>query len=233
MSLIEFVAYLFYERTGDRSRLLHGGRLTQQYCVDQWSKAEQQRLRYIENNQLEFRLETIQGLTDAYRQRVRKSRSLTGNVNKNTSNGTIEPDANDVGRRLILSASFTGGPRYMYQRFMDAMAIIKGNLRLGQTAADRPDIVARDFMRKLKAISKDLDEGVLGIQAARIHVVEYQNRVSDGLPDKEKYPQLYETVVTCMPHGSCGDANPNYPCMKNGKCSKTFPKQLSEETNDG
>ncbi|OWY99785.1 Helitron helicase [Phytophthora megakarya] len=171
MSLIEFVAYLLYDRTGDHSRLLHGGRLTQQYCVDQWSKAEQQRLRYIENNQLEFRLETIQGRTDANRH---EECARLGNVNKNTSNGTIEPDANDVGRRLILSPSFTGGPRYMYQRFMNAMAIvrelgapnrfitytcnpIKGNLRPGQTAADHPDIVARDFMRKLKAINKGFD----------------------------------------------------------------------------
>ncbi|OWY92737.1 Helitron helicase [Phytophthora megakarya] len=146
---------------------------------------------------------------------------------QNTSNGTIEPDANDVGRRLILPPCFTGGPRYMCQQFMDAMAIvrelgapnlfitytcnpkwveIKENLRPGQTAADRPDILARVFMQKLKAISKDLDEGVLGIQAARIHTPEDKpltaeavNRlVSAELPDKEKHPQLYETVVTCM-----------------------------------
>ncbi|POM72366.1 Helitron helicase-like protein [Phytophthora palmivora] len=67
MSLREFVAYLLNDRTGSHSLLLLGGRLTQQYCVDQWAKMEQERLRYIENNQLEFRLETIQGLTDTYR----------------------------------------------------------------------------------------------------------------------------------------------------------------------
>ncbi|OWY93284.1 Helitron helicase [Phytophthora megakarya] len=160
---------------------------TQQYCVDQRSKAEQGRLRYIENNQLKFRLETIQGLTDAYRHEGTEAHRVAAMYEleqtaqdsvtcrerqQNTSNGTIEPDANDVGRRLILPPSFTGGPRYMYQRFMDAMAIvrelgapnlfitytcnpkwveIKENLRPGQTAADRPDIVARVFMQNVES----------------------------------------------------------------------------------
>ncbi|OWZ05530.1 Helitron helicase [Phytophthora megakarya] len=194
--------------------------------------------------------------------------SVTGrDRQQNTSNGTIELDANDVGRRLILPPSFTGGPRYMYQRFMDAMAIVRElgapNLFITYTcnpkkltarsnSADLPDIVARGFMQKLKAINKNPDESVLGIQAARIHVVEYQKRglphahillisrpvdrpltaedvnrlVSAERPDKEKHPHAFETVVVCMLHGPCGDAYPNCPRMKNGKCDtmsvKTF-----------
>ncbi|POM80921.1 Helitron helicase-like protein [Phytophthora palmivora] len=54
---------------------------------------------------------------------------------------------------------------------------IKENLRPGEKASDRPDIVARVFMQKLKTLNKDLDEGLLGIVAARIHVVEYQKRI--------------------------------------------------------
>ncbi|OWZ15001.1 Helitron helicase [Phytophthora megakarya] len=82
----------------------------------------------------------------------------------------------------------------MYQRFLDATAIfgetgapslfitmpcnpklpeIKEKLRRGQKSSDRPDIDARVFMEKLKELNKDFDEGVLGIQAARVHVVEY------------------------------------------------------------
>ncbi|POM73708.1 Helitron helicase-like protein [Phytophthora palmivora] len=273
MSLREFVAYPLYDRTGSHSLLLLKGRLTQQYCVDQWAKAEQERLRYIENNQLECRLETIQGLTDAYRhegteahriaavhdleQYARNSTSNWG-YRQNTCEEEIGLDASNIGRRLILPPSFTvdlaictNGSRMQWQSYVSLE-----NIRPGQTASDRPDIVARVFMAKLKSLCKGLDEGVLGIQAARIHVVEYQKRglphahillivrpedkpltaqdvdrlVSAEIPDKEKQPDLYETVITCMLHGSCGDANKNSPCMNNGRCSKKFPKPLADET---
>ncbi|KAG3242502.1 hypothetical protein PI124_g12647 [Phytophthora idaei] len=126
----------------------------------------------------------------------------------------------------------------------------------GQTAQDRPDIVARVWQLKLGAELKDLDEGALGRVHARIYAVEFQKRglphthilvilaeedkprtrqiidnmMSAELPDKEKNPQLYETVTTCMIYGPCGAAYPNAVCMKDGKCTKSFPKPLSEVT---
>ena len=89
----------------------------------------------------------------------------------------------------------------MVQQYQDAMAIvarkgkpdyfltmtanpewkeIKENLFPGQTASDRPDLVARVFQMKLNAISDDLfKKKVLGEVAAQIHVTEFQKR---GLP---------------------------------------------------
>ncbi len=49
---------------------------------------------------------------------------------------------------------------------------------------------------------------------------------SAQIPDKETHPLLYETVSTMMLHGPCSEAR----CIKDGKCSKKFPKQFSEAT---
>ncbi|GMF51296.1 unnamed protein product [Phytophthora fragariaefolia] len=125
-----------------------------------------------------------------------------------------------------------------------------------QSAQDRPDVVARVYQMKLTALLKDLDEGVLGRFQARIYVVEFQKRglphahilailaeedkprtreiidklVSAELPDPETNPQLYETILTCVMHGSCGAANPSCACMKDGKCTKGYQKPLAEVT---
>lgn len=258
--------------------------------MDQWAKAEQERLRYIEKNQLEYRLKTLQGITDALRSEsveihrlaadevVAQGASRRNNCQTDVTTATgTDPEAGNLGRRVIIPPKFTGGPRYMYQRFSDAMVIvretgapnlfitmtcnpswpkIKENLKSGQKAPDRPELVARVFVQKLKPLDKDLDEGILGIQAARVQVVDYQKRglphahilvilrpedrptcaeevdrsVSAGLPNKETHAELYETVMSSMLHGPCGREHPNFPCMKNGKCSKKFPKSLSEET---
>lgn len=129
----------------------------------------------------------------------------------------------------------------------------------GQTASDRPDLSTRVFRLKLKALLSLLfTKGVIGRSVAHIHVVEFQKRglphahlliilapedkprgpvdydtlISAEIPDPATHPLLYETVSTCMMHGPCGPVlGPKSPCMdKEGKCSKRFPKQFSEET---
>ena len=93
-----------------------------------------------------------------------------------------------------------------------------------QTAADRPDVVARVFRLKLKAILEDLLENdMLGEVIVYIYVIEFQKRglphahillimasrhllrnatqydtvVSAELPDKLADPELFETVSKC------------------------------------
>ena len=111
----------------------------------------------------------------------------------------------------------------MMQQYQDAMAIVRAlgkpdlfititcnpkwkeitdYLLPGQTASDRPDLTARVFKLKMKAFLKDLSDGVLGVQLARIYVIEFQKR---GLPhahilmmlaeeDKPRFAQDYDKL---------------------------------------
>ena len=94
----------------------------------------------------------------------------------------------------------------MQQNYQDAMAIVRGfgfpdyfvtmtanpawpeitaNLREWETAADRPDLVARVFKLKLDELLRDLTEhGVMGQCKAYTWVIEFQKR---GLPHATRY----------------------------------------------
>ena len=79
----------------------------------------------------------------------------------------------DVGQRIVLPSSYRGGPRDMYQRFLDGMAVarhfkkvdifltmtanpawpeITRELLPHQSASDRPELISRVFRLKQKAL---------------------------------------------------------------------------------
>lgn len=53
------------------------------------------------------------------------------------------------------------------------------NLEPWQQVEHRPDMVARVFNLKLKSLLEELNEGLFGMQVARVHSIEFQKR---GLP---------------------------------------------------
>ncbi|XP_060178219.1 uncharacterized protein LOC132608159 [Lycium barbarum] len=82
-----------------------------------------------------------------------------------------------TGQRILLPASFIGGPRDMRRRYMDAMALvqhfgrsdlfitmtcnpdwveIQRELGAGQTPQDRPDLVTRVFRAKLQDLKDQI-----------------------------------------------------------------------------
>lgn len=50
------------------------------------------------------------------------------------------------------------------------------------------------------------------------------------VPDPIHEPNLYEIVKRCMVHGPCGAANPSASCMRDGNCTKRFPKSFQDST---
>ncbi|XP_057335095.1 uncharacterized protein LOC130673899 [Microplitis mediator] len=133
----------------DFNVFLMGRRLSQQWIVDSYVKIEKDRLNYCKFNQKKLRAESYQGLLD----------HLQSRVNNNNSNSNI-------GKIVILPSSFSGSSRNMLQHYQDAMSIVRkfrkpdlfvtmtcnpkwreitDNLLPGQSASDRPDLVARVF----------------------------------------------------------------------------------------
>ena len=54
------------------------------------------------------------------------------------------------------------------------------------------------------------------------------------IPCQETDPTLHNIVKANMVHGPCGtDVNPHGVCMKNGSCSKKYPRQFITQTQQG
>ena len=49
--------------------------------------------------------------------------------------------------------------------------------------------------------------------------------ISAEFPSLENEPKIHDLVSKFMIYGSCGTINSLFPCMKNNKCSKYYPKK--------
>jgi hypothetical protein len=260
MTQVQFYSYRLHTRENEFPIIHCGGRLFQQYACDIWISTDQNRLRWVENNQPQLRAALYSGLEDA------------------VGHGDPDVDLNDIGHRVVLPSSYTGGPRYMNQRFQDAIAVaryyhgfdlfitftsnsnwpeINAALLPGQTAADRPDIVVRVFnMYKTSLIDELRKDNIFGSTLTFVYTIEFQKRglphmhlllsllprfrpnspeqvdtiIRATWPDPEREPRLFNIIKRRMVHGPCGRANPDSPCMKDGKCSKGFPKPFQAKT---
>ncbi|XP_034934873.1 uncharacterized protein [Chelonus insularis] len=237
VSRAAYVKYLMSIRNDEFNVFLRGGRLFQQWLVDNYVKIEKDQMTYHKNHQAQLRVDTYQGVHD-HLQRI-----------ANDSNSRI-------GKVVVLPATFTGSPRNMFQNYQDSMAIVRkygkpdlfvtmtcnphwkeitDNLLPNQIASDRPDLCARFF----------------GNVAAYVYVIEFQKRglphihllitlnsnskmttptivdryISAEIPDPNENPILHDIVMKNMIHGPCGNW-----CLINNKCSKHFPKDFQDET---
>lgn len=163
------------------NKLFRCQQLFQQYVVDAWAVVDQNKLDWFRNHQDELRADVYNGLVD----------TLTRD----------DVDSERIGQHVILPSSYTGGDRYMQQRYQNAMAInrhlskptlfitmtanpswpeIQRELLPHQTALDRPDLVFRVFHLKVQFLLADLKKHqIFGRYAGSVYTIEYQKR---GLP---------------------------------------------------
>ena len=195
----EFYAYYLNERDPTRDYIHLAGRLFQEWICMAWVSVENQKLNYQKMNQKALRADTYKNVKDATEERRQElgPRELVPREDGLFGDDRQQPA---IGRK-ILASSFVGGPRWYNAQFQDGMAIcreyhkpdyfitmtcnpnwpeIQEHLKEGQTAQDRPDIVARVFKQKKDQLLHDLiTGGVLGKTVANMHVIEFQKR---GLP---------------------------------------------------
>ncbi|XP_023739279.1 uncharacterized protein LOC111887346 isoform X1 [Lactuca sativa] len=178
-----YYAYHIHARSNIYSLVLNSCRLFQQYLVDAYTCIEQSRLDYFQSHQDQLRSEYVSGIYDAI------------------SNGDTE--SRSVGKRVLLPPSFTGGPRYMYSHYQDALSICRvyGNPQYFITFTcnvnwpeirrymdfqhqhdthSRADIIARVFRMKVKSFITFLKEDkTFETVIAHLYTIEFQKR---GLP---------------------------------------------------
>lgn len=257
VSQLEYVKCRLAFRPVDGFSLIHWSRsLMQQYVVDSYVRIETSRLNHIRMNQDKLRSSDYQSLTDhisasdgdpqAHGRRVILPSSVTGSPRYMIQN---YQDSMAMFRRIgtpDLFITITCNPNWDE---------ITSNLN-GLQSSDRPDLVCRVFKLKLKELIRDLTRnGIFGATSGFCYTIEFQKRglphahilltlqlqdkirrdeldsvISAEIPDPSVSPLLHSIVARNMIHGPCGPSYPAAKCMKDGKCSKGFPKRFSETT---
>ena len=233
------------------------GRLYHQYIVDNYAKIEMGRLNYLKMNQTNLRADLYKGVVDALNKfdfglDIGKITILPSSFSGGPRHMLqLFQDAMSCFRtygKPDLFITFTTNPMWPE---------ILNELKEFESPNDRPYLISRVFNLKLKALCDDLlNKHILGVTVAHIYVIEWQKRglphahiliclseqdkiktiddindlVSAQIPDSTIHKLAYETVSKCLMHGPCGPSFPNAPCMKDGKCSKHFPKEFAAET---
>lgn len=179
VTLLDYYAFYLQQHPDQGMLLLKSGHLSLQFWVDVYTCIEQNRLNWIRHNQGKLRTELYSGLQDA----IERGDTRT----------------EQVGKRIIVPSSFTGGRRNKAQYLQDAFAIccwagypdlfitftcnakwpeiqyMLDEAGGGQKPADRPDIVDRVFMIKLKELMRDIKEKKYFGETVASKSIDYQS----------------------------------------------------------
>ena len=168
-----YVYHLKVRDNGNDNYLMRGKRLFQEFCCMVWVAIENQRLLYLRLNQKALRADSYKSVKAATEEQIRETGPIADQVFADDHQRPA------IGRK-ILPGTHIGSPRWFNAKHQDGMAIlrkhrkpdlfitmtcnphwpeIKAELMEGQTAQDRPDIVARVFKLKKDQLMRDLING--------------------------------------------------------------------------
>ena len=255
----EYFKYHLHPRNNESNHIFMAGKLLQEYAVDAWATTEQRNLNWIRHNQHTIRADTYQGLTDAITANANENVQNAGQrlILPSSFSGSSRNMMQHCQDALAINRKFKGADFFLTMTANPNWPEINEALLPGQSPPDRPDLVNRVFKGKVDALKEDIfKKEYLGKTRGRVWTTEFQKRglphvhmiiflhpnakmrspeeidslLSAEFPDPDEQPELFELVLKFMVHTPCGAQNPNAPCMKNGKCSKGFPKPFREET---
>lgn len=257
VSASSYYAYRLMIRKKLPNHLLYYRKLLNQFVVDMYAKIESERLAFLRHHQTDLRVTEYGHIQDA----INRGDADPANLGKMVvlpSSFTGGPrfmhskaqDAMVYVRKYgkpDLFITFTCNPQW---------SEIKENLFARQTPSDRQDLIARVFRLKIKTFIDIVKGGLFGEVLCYVYTVEWQKRglphihslvwlaeklranhvdsaIKAEIPDPTLDPILHQIVSRQMIHGPCGAFNPTSPCMKNGSCTKRFPKSFIKETQIG
>jgi hypothetical protein len=266
VSQLEYYAFRFHPRPQaiESMHLFVAQMLFQQYICDAWAATDQSRLRWLRNNQDKLRTEIVKGFVDAVAGNADVNLQNIGQrfILPSSYIGGARHMYQLLLDSLALARVFGSPDYFLTVTANPRWPEIVAELLPGQKPQDRPDLISRVFREKIRILMNKIKKGLLGKYRAFVYSIEFQKRglphihiliwihpndkinspesvdqvISAEIPDPETHRRLHKWVTSVMIHGPCGEQNPDAPCMKNGRCTKGYPKSFQETTitgNDG
>jgi hypothetical protein len=258
VSQLEYYAYRLHQRRNESDHLFRAQGLFQRYIVDAWAQTDQARLAWLKYNQDKLRVDIYKGIVDAVAAHADADLGELGQrfILPSSYIGSSRNMFQLYQDSLALARFFSKPDFFLTITANPNWEEITRELLPGQKPKDRPDLIARVFREKVRIILEKIKSGILEKHVGHVYTIEFQKRglphvhiliflapesrihepamldkvISAQIPDPETHPRLHALVTKMMVHNPCGEANPTSPCMKNGKCSKGYPKKFVEET---